>query len=233
MKWVINAPEGSVNGCNYKMLIQDLDLEYAFQTGENIIEFTPEETGTIRYSCWMGMIYGNIYVIDGTEEVPETTDEATALEDEVTEPIPAGYAISTDEIAVASMTVDEQGNQIQEVSIRLTEQGFEPAVIVVQEGIYTAWDIDVDLEDTGAGTDLYAPYYYMILPLESGANRLFLYPTKDFDAAANDYQAFVYLKVVDDFENIDETAIRAEVAEYEPLIYPEDVYLRFDMSCCY
>lgn len=34
--------------------------------GENVIEFTPESTGTVRYSCWMGMIRGNIFVTDGT-----------------------------------------------------------------------------------------------------------------------------------------------------------------------
>lgn len=64
VKWVIDAPESSINGCNYKMLLQDFDMEYTFEPGENIIEFTPEETGTISYTCWMGMIRGSIYVTD-------------------------------------------------------------------------------------------------------------------------------------------------------------------------
>lgn len=63
VKWIIDAPQGSVNGCNYKVLINDLDLEYTFSTGENIIEFTPLEVGTIQYHCWMGMIYGTIQVV--------------------------------------------------------------------------------------------------------------------------------------------------------------------------
>lgn len=62
VKWIVNAPEGSINGCNYKVIIQDYNIEYTFQTGENIIEFTPTKTGTINYSCWMGMIYGKIFV---------------------------------------------------------------------------------------------------------------------------------------------------------------------------
>ena len=68
VKWVIDVPEGSVNGCNYRILISDYDLEYTFHTGENVIEFTPEETGTVRYSCWMGMIHGNIFVTDGSAQ---------------------------------------------------------------------------------------------------------------------------------------------------------------------
>lgn len=62
VKWIIHAPKGSINGCNYKFMIQDYNIEYKFHTGENIIEFTPNENGTIQYSCWMGMIHGQIFV---------------------------------------------------------------------------------------------------------------------------------------------------------------------------
>lgn len=67
VKWVINAPEGSINGCNYKMIIPDYGIEYAFEEGENVIEFTPTESGTVPYSCWMGMIRANIFVVDGSD----------------------------------------------------------------------------------------------------------------------------------------------------------------------
>ena len=62
VRWVIDAPDGSINGCNNRILIPALDLEYTFQPGENVIEFTPEEAGTISYTCWMGMIRGTINV---------------------------------------------------------------------------------------------------------------------------------------------------------------------------
>jgi len=64
VRWTIDAPDGSVNGCNYKMIIQDYGIEYAFEEGTNIIEFTPDTAGTIPYSCWMGMIQGNIVVTE-------------------------------------------------------------------------------------------------------------------------------------------------------------------------
>lgn len=60
--WIITAEEGTINGCNYKLNIQEYDIEYVFKTGENIIEFTPTETGNFSYCCWMGMIYGTISV---------------------------------------------------------------------------------------------------------------------------------------------------------------------------
>ena len=62
VKWVIDAPNGSVNGCNYRMYIPAYGLWHTFRTGENVIAFTPEKAGTINYSCWMGMINGTITV---------------------------------------------------------------------------------------------------------------------------------------------------------------------------
>ena len=65
VRWVVEAPAGTVNGCNYRMLIQEYGIDHAFAEGENIIEFTPMQPGTVRTSCWMGMIHGNIFVTDG------------------------------------------------------------------------------------------------------------------------------------------------------------------------
>ncbi|MBO6092915.1 MAG: sulfite exporter TauE/SafE family protein [Oscillospiraceae bacterium] len=64
VRWTIEASDGSVNGCNYRMLIQDYGIEHTFGNGENVIEFVPEKAGVVRYSCWMGMIHGNIYIVE-------------------------------------------------------------------------------------------------------------------------------------------------------------------------
>jgi sulfite exporter TauE/SafE len=64
VRWVIDAPQGSVNGCNYDMVIGVYGIEYQFQTGENVIEFTPTQAGAYDYTCWMGMISGTITVVD-------------------------------------------------------------------------------------------------------------------------------------------------------------------------
>ena len=63
---MINAPEGSINGCNYIAIISAHGIEHTFEHRDNVIVFTPTETDTVRYSCWMGMIYGNILVTDSS-----------------------------------------------------------------------------------------------------------------------------------------------------------------------
>lgn len=63
VKWTIDAPQGSINGCNNQMLIREYNISHIFTDGENIITFTPTETGIFYYSCWMGMIQGTINVV--------------------------------------------------------------------------------------------------------------------------------------------------------------------------
>ncbi len=64
VKWIINVPDEVINGCNYKMVLKTYGITHEFTAGENVIEFTPEEPGTVEYTCWMGMIYGKINIID-------------------------------------------------------------------------------------------------------------------------------------------------------------------------
>lgn len=64
VKWTINVPEEVINGCNYKMIMQTYGITLEFTAGKNVIEFIPGEAGTVQYTCWMGMIYGKINIID-------------------------------------------------------------------------------------------------------------------------------------------------------------------------
>jgi len=60
VKWIINGKE--LTGCNNAIIVPALGLEFDIKKGEQTIEFTPEEAGTIRWSCWMGMIRGSFIV---------------------------------------------------------------------------------------------------------------------------------------------------------------------------
>lgn len=62
--WEIEATEGNLNGCNYKILFRDFGFMYQMGYGTNVIEFTPKKAGTYQYTCWMGMVRGTITVKD-------------------------------------------------------------------------------------------------------------------------------------------------------------------------
>ncbi len=61
---IINASEDKLTGCNNEIIINEYGIKKKLEVGENIIEFTPKDTKTISYTCWMNMIKNNIKVID-------------------------------------------------------------------------------------------------------------------------------------------------------------------------
>jgi hypothetical protein len=63
VRWIINAPQGSITGCNNRFIIREYGIEHTFKPGDNVIEFLPEKTGRFTYSCWMGMIRSTITVV--------------------------------------------------------------------------------------------------------------------------------------------------------------------------
>jgi len=42
----------------------DYDLDVKLNKGMNVVEFVPDEAGTVRWSCWMGMIPGTFIITD-------------------------------------------------------------------------------------------------------------------------------------------------------------------------
>ncbi len=62
VKWIIDGKH--INGCNNAIQVPKLGLNFDIEYGEQIIEFTPTESGTISWSCWMGMIPGVFIVKD-------------------------------------------------------------------------------------------------------------------------------------------------------------------------
>ncbi len=75
VSWNINAPRGSINGCNDQLVIPEYDLTHAFAYGDNLITFTPETVGTFTYTCWMGMIRATITVVEDASLTPDATEE--------------------------------------------------------------------------------------------------------------------------------------------------------------
>jgi sulfite exporter TauE/SafE/copper chaperone CopZ len=62
VKWNLRATEASLNGCNSSIIIPEFNIKKDLVPGDNIVEFTPTKSGTIPYSCWMGMIKSKIIV---------------------------------------------------------------------------------------------------------------------------------------------------------------------------
>jgi len=214
VRWTINAPEGSINGCNNRIFIHEYDIEHTFHPGENIIEFTPHRTGRFTYSCWMGMISSNITVIDDNVGTPlAASDIASDIPTQ-----PAGVMIYSDSLTVATISDNHQT-----LKILLTDYGFEPAVAVLQRNIPANIQIKITSTDPG-NTALLFPAFKLSTQTQIGENTISLTPKEDFDLCTLDYVYFAFVKVVDNVTDIDTDEILFEAMLYETLVYPQEYF---------
>jgi sulfite exporter TauE/SafE/copper chaperone CopZ len=217
VKWTITAPQGSINGCNNRMIIREYKIEHRFTPGENVIEFMPEKTGKFSYSCWMGMIRGSITVI-------EEGQSAAGIGEPNLEPTPAGVTIPTDTITLAEIqSAETYGIPYQTVTVNLRDDGIEPAVVVLQRNMPALLNFNNDSLDPG-NSRLVFPAYYTRLDIDQGDNIIQLMPGETFDFSTGDNVFYAYVKVVDDLNDVDDAdieAIKTEVSDFETQIYPD------------
>jgi plastocyanin domain-containing protein len=62
VRWEIDGQ--NVGGCTRDIVVPSLHIEKTLTKGQNLIAFTPTKTGTIPFSCGMGMVRGSINVIN-------------------------------------------------------------------------------------------------------------------------------------------------------------------------
>ena len=202
VKWNIQVSNGSLNGCNNKIIIREYEIEKSLEMGDNIIEFTPTEAGTYTYSCWMGMLRSKIYVVNPGQE-PEISENLQNGLDTLNK-INSNYKISTDEVAVAKVSGNEQV-----VNINIENGRFTPAVIIIQEGLETKWSIN------NTDNKSISPIYNQVVDMNKGDNEIYLIPSEDFTFAEENYNYFGYVKVVKDIDNINLDGIKEEVKKYK------------------
>jgi len=80
VKWTIEAIKLP---CETEIYVNDYKLDIKLKTGTNIVEFTPDKIGTIKWACWMGMISGNFIVTENgqasDEQVKSTVPTCTGM----------------------------------------------------------------------------------------------------------------------------------------------------------
>ena len=99
VEFTITAEEQNITGCNQTVVLPSYDVKKALTTGDNVIKFTPEETGIISYTCWMGMLDGRILVMDDlfttSDNTASSVPSATPAPALTTEPESAAPNLNT------------------------------------------------------------------------------------------------------------------------------------------
>lgn len=281
VKWTLQAENGELNGCNNSIVVQKYNVQKKLQIGDNLIEFTPTESGTVTFSCWMGMIRSKITVVDDLSKVDSSTISdagsvsssgggccgagagAVGSGNQAGSNSSASSTVNGSSSSAASTTegsgVNNSGNSnglsnynnllaakipsealtvatinednTQKVELSYSNNGFSPAIVVVQAGLETTWNIQGNKVDSSKSTLIF-PYYSAQLKVEEGENPIRFIPEQDFEFFSSDQSFYGYVKVVKDINQIDEAAIKKEVSEYKPTGQAGAGVSTGSASCC-
>jgi sulfite exporter TauE/SafE/copper chaperone CopZ len=218
VKFIINATQDDLNGCNNPVVIPQFNIQKKLVAGENVIEFLPEQTGTIPYSCWMGMIRSSIQVVDDITKLDGTAVEqlqnTPASGGSCCDPVgavPTQTPTALEEIVVAKVT-----NNVQEVTITVNELGLSPKAVVLQKGIKAKFNFAAaSINDNNS--IVFFPEYQGALDLSKGELETpDLEISEDFGIVSADGSSSVFIKVVEDINNVDIDGIKDEAQQYYP-----------------
>lgn len=221
VKWIINVTESDLNGCNNPVTIPKYNIKKVLVPGDNIINFTPQDEGTIKYTCWMGMVSSTITVVADTTKAAAVVGASNAPSQQssvaggccaaganATKFI--GGKIPTDDIQIAKIV-----NNVQEVTITVNDQGYSPAVVVVQKGVKTK--IKFIAEKLNSCNYIVSfPELGGQLDLKNNTGTSEFTPVKDFTFQCGMGMLHGYVKVVDDVNNINLDNIKKDVAAFKP-----------------
>ncbi len=208
VQWYLEAGPGEINGCNNAIIIPRFGIQKGLTEGKTLVEFTPETSGSIAFSCWMGMINSSIRVVDDLGNFdPDIVDEPVQSSDQqVSLVIPQ---FTTEDIGLAVTEGDDQS-----IDLIINEEGFKPAISVMQKGIRTQWRY-LPEKITGKNGTIIFPAYNAKLDLSNGEPQtITIEPRSDFYyySSSGDFLGFVI--IVDDIKTVSNDEILKIVNSY-------------------
>ncbi|MBI3631825.1 MAG: sulfite exporter TauE/SafE family protein [Candidatus Vogelbacteria bacterium] len=166
--WKIDASNAA--GCAQVITVPTIGItKYLAPQGITTITFTPKDTGTIPFSCTMGMTTRGaaFTVIPNTGNVPVSVST-----DNKSDEILAGLSSACDP-KIASCVPNQRFSM--EIS---RERGFYPKSFTVKKGVPVEITIDDQVPLGGCMSVMVIPQYQITLPLQIGTNKLVFTPTE-------------------------------------------------------
>lgn len=234
VKWIITVTDADLNGCNNPVTIPKYNISKKLVPGDNEIDFTPDEEGTIPYTCWMGMISSTIKVVPDTSNAAAGVDSSVSASSSSPQLAASngsssnsGYGagccagsanatkffggkMPTDDIQIAKVN-----NGVQEVTITVNDQGYSPAVVVLQKGM--------NAKIKFSPQSLNSCNYLIIFPelnkqlnLQKTTETPEIVPQQDFTFQCGMNMLHGYVKVVDDLNKVNLDQIKKDVEAYKP-----------------
>jgi sulfite exporter TauE/SafE/copper chaperone CopZ len=218
--WTISVSASDLNGCNSTLTVPAFDIRRKLQPGENIIEFMPEQSGSIVFTCWMGMISSVIKVVDDMSVYSEKDVESIEI----------GYLVLNEDLSIdpSKISFAELDGSKQSIYTDVSMDELTPPILVVQRGIETEWILN-GKEINRDNNFIYFPEYdagFVLadsntqpksFDLVEGENKLTIMPQKDFMFKCRNGEVG-FVKVVDDLAEIDMERLVRDIQTFAPTL---------------
>lgn len=222
VRWTVRVKPEDLNGCNNPLTVPKYNIKKKLVPGDNLIEFTPKEAGTITYTCWMGMVSSTITVVPDVAKLDgqgkNYKDDQSGSNPSTNSQSKPGCCFSGGntgsgggKIPADDLYVVKGVNGVQIVVIKVNDQGYSPAAIVVQKGTKIKLRFVPEKLNSCNETVVF-PEYQGQLNLSAG--QLItpeLTAKQDFSFQCWMGMLHGYVKVVDDVNIIDIPAIKKEL----------------------
>ncbi|MCY6369523.1 sulfite exporter TauE/SafE family protein [Clostridium ganghwense] len=183
VKWIIDGKQ--LTSCNNEIVVPSLNIEKRLESGKNIIEFTPEQSGDINFSCWMGMIRGVIKVVDNIDSVdvsksdaslPPASTDGSCCSSPIEDTTPSNPSIYGDDLnkVPTNKLINKADieNGTQSLTIKGIGYEFSPLIMVLNKNTPTKLTLDLkDFDNPEAK--------YKIISINSGDTLTTFYGKKD------------------------------------------------------
>lgn len=130
--FIINGER--LTSCNNEINIPSLNIKKKLKSGENVISFTPGDSD-INYSCWMGMLRGNIKVVDDLSKITNN--------DSISSKSKSILNITSSAPKISDLTIIDELRKIKE-SLRINNKymSYNEVVDLLGEGTISYPSID-------------------------------------------------------------------------------------------
>ena len=166
------APITSLDG--RKVVIPRFNVTRKLAPGATVVEFFPEKSGLITFTCWMGMIGSTIKVVDDLAQVdPEEVKTLAARQG------PSAARFAPFSVPLDAVARPEIRDGIQHLKLAIGEERYTPAVGILKRGVKA----DINFYVANLTEDNYrviVPAYNNRFEVTAGDNNVGLNPEVDF-----------------------------------------------------
>jgi sulfite exporter TauE/SafE/copper chaperone CopZ len=144
VKWIIDSQDS--NNCASALVAPKIGVRKGLVQGKNVITFTPKQTGTISFSCIMGMYAGAFNVVEATDTpvVSKSPDKPTSTTVSTSPAQPTPKEV----VQIPTPTSQNINTQIIKATYSI-DNDIQPQQFTVKADESTR--LEIDAKDDGAG----------------------------------------------------------------------------------